>query len=227
VFEHTEARDVLRAHAADPPPRVSSFVPRLAAFDAVLERALAKAPEDRHPTCAAFMEALDAAASEALRLPSSPPCTGQQRSFLRVVILERDENLRRHVERVVERALADAAAVVEIEHVECRAELFAAFACQAAHLVIVDDASVSVGMAALVEAIRRAPGGLEAEVLVLSRDLATDARLVELGTRQLPKPLNLNALTAVVGRMGARAARIATGSHRRALVNPRPSDRSE
>jgi eukaryotic-like serine/threonine-protein kinase len=208
VFEHAEASAVLRAHAEDVPPAISSYAPRLAALDPVFERALAKAPEDRYPSCAAFMEALDQAAVVALDLPSSPPRPSSPPPALRVVLLQHDHNLRRHVERVVERTLRSHATVVDIERVECRAELFAALARGAAHVVIVDDESVKIDIEALTESIRRAPGGVSAELLVVARQIAPDsARLVELGTRQLPKPLNMNALAMVVGRMGARAAR--------------------
>jgi eukaryotic-like serine/threonine-protein kinase len=220
VFEHIEADDALRAHAEDAAPPISRHIPRLAPLDPVFARALAKAPEDRYPSCAAFMEALDDAAREALLLPSNPPRPSSPPPLLRVVLLQRNESLRRHVERIVDRTLRAHATDVEIEHVECRAELFAAFACEAAHLIIVDAESVSVDMETLIEAIRRAPGGVEAELLVLARNVTDSPRLVELGTRQLPKPVNMNALAMVIGRMGARAARTAAGSLRRSRIPP-------
>jgi eukaryotic-like serine/threonine-protein kinase len=214
VFEHVDAVEVMRAHAADRPPAISTLVPRLAPLDHVFERALAKEPEDRYASCSAFVDALEPAVREVLRSSSSPPSPIVAPAVLRVVLLQRHEKLRHHVERVIERTLTTPTTRVEIEVVECRAELFAAFARQVAHVVIVDEESVSVGTETLMEGIRRAPGGVEAEVLVLARNIAPDsARLVELGTRQLPKPLNMNALAVVIGRMGARAARSGTAPH--------------
>ena len=60
---------VLRAHVVQPPPPASSFVPALGdTVDAVLGRALAKRPSERHRTCAAFI----AAASGALGRAATP-----------------------------------------------------------------------------------------------------------------------------------------------------------
>jgi ABC-type transport system substrate-binding protein/class 3 adenylate cyclase/streptogramin lyase len=53
---------VVLAHLQDPPPSITALRPDLpAALDAVIERALAKRPDDRYATCAALVE--DAAAA--------------------------------------------------------------------------------------------------------------------------------------------------------------------
>jgi YVTN family beta-propeller protein len=53
---------VLWAHVNDPPPRISEYRPDLpAALDDVIGRALAKAPSDRYPSCAALIAAIEAA----------------------------------------------------------------------------------------------------------------------------------------------------------------------
>ena len=58
-FSHDESMAVLWAHMYDPPPSLSVRRPDLpAAADSVLARALAKAPEDRYPTCGEFTNAL-------------------------------------------------------------------------------------------------------------------------------------------------------------------------
>lgn len=73
--------------------------------------------------------------------------------------------------------------------------------------MIIDEESVSVDAETLIEAIRRAPGGVDAEIVLLTRGIRNDVpRLVELGARRLPKPLNMRALESVIGRMGARVA---------------------
>jgi protein kinase-like protein len=67
-FETTERTALLYAHLHDPPPiasaRVGGIGPRA---DAVLARGLAKSPDDRHPSAAAFVQALEAALARAPR----------------------------------------------------------------------------------------------------------------------------------------------------------------
>jgi len=66
--EHFAAQ--ARAHIEDPPPRAGDIRPDLPpGVEAVLERGLAKAPEDRWPTAGAFVDALD----EALAEPEEEP----------------------------------------------------------------------------------------------------------------------------------------------------------
>jgi serine/threonine protein kinase len=58
-FSRDHALAVMHAHLSTPPPRVSVLRPGLpAAADAVLDRALAKSPEDRYRTCGEFSDAL-------------------------------------------------------------------------------------------------------------------------------------------------------------------------
>jgi len=64
---------VMRAHVVQPPPPASSFVPALGdGIDAVLGRALAKQPAERHRSCAAFI----AAAAGALGRAATPVGSG-------------------------------------------------------------------------------------------------------------------------------------------------------
>ena len=75
-FERDDDMAIVWAHLSDPVPPVSARRPGLpAAVDAVLARALAKAPEDRFPNCLAFAAALrDALGLGAARQrPASPP----------------------------------------------------------------------------------------------------------------------------------------------------------
>ena len=67
---------LMRAHLAQPPPPASSFVPALGdSIDAVLARALAKRPADRHPSCGAFLAAASAALGGVVASPAdSRPC---------------------------------------------------------------------------------------------------------------------------------------------------------
>jgi serine/threonine protein kinase len=61
-FRRDSELAVLWAHVHDPPPRVGEHRPDLpAALDEVVDRALAKAPGDRHPSCTALVTAAEAA----------------------------------------------------------------------------------------------------------------------------------------------------------------------
>jgi serine/threonine protein kinase len=59
-FDGATDVEVVFAHLREPPPRVSAAVPSLpTGVDAVIARALAKAKEDRYPTCSALVAALN------------------------------------------------------------------------------------------------------------------------------------------------------------------------
>jgi serine/threonine protein kinase/cytochrome c-type biogenesis protein CcmH/NrfG len=60
-FPGESARAVITAHLVKDPPTVGEAVHAAAPLDGVLRRALAKRPEDRHPTMEAFAAALEAA----------------------------------------------------------------------------------------------------------------------------------------------------------------------
>jgi eukaryotic-like serine/threonine-protein kinase len=66
-FWSEDAFELERLHLAAPPPRPGRLAPVPAAVDAVVERALAKRPDDRFSSAAAFLEALRAAAGLAGR----------------------------------------------------------------------------------------------------------------------------------------------------------------
>jgi eukaryotic-like serine/threonine-protein kinase len=62
-FASPEIGDIIRMHIEAPVPRLRELAPRLelsASLEAAVARAMAKAPDDRHPTAAAFAAALDA-----------------------------------------------------------------------------------------------------------------------------------------------------------------------
>ena len=57
----------------------------------------------------------------------------------------------------------------------------------------------------VVNALRRLPGGDRAEVIVLSRNYGSSA-LASLGVRELPKPVSMQVLESVLGKVAARIA---------------------
>jgi len=68
-FTADDAPALVRKHASEPPPPVSSRRRNGKPFDAVLARGLAKDPAQRYPSCAAFADALTQAAVQ-LHTPS-------------------------------------------------------------------------------------------------------------------------------------------------------------
>jgi serine/threonine protein kinase len=71
-FPRDESMAVLWAHMYEPAPSLTAARPDLpAAGDAVLARALAKAPEERYATCGAFIDALRSALSTPARAGSA------------------------------------------------------------------------------------------------------------------------------------------------------------
>jgi serine/threonine protein kinase len=64
-FPSGELKDLLRAHVEEPPPRARAVAPRARippALEAVIQRALAKLPEERFRSAAEMVEALDGVA---------------------------------------------------------------------------------------------------------------------------------------------------------------------
>jgi serine/threonine-protein kinase len=76
-FHRNEAMAVMYAHLSVPPPALTSLRPGLPpAVDEIMQRALAKAPEDRYPSCGEFADALRVALG--LRRYSSDPALAPQ-----------------------------------------------------------------------------------------------------------------------------------------------------
>ena len=70
-YEGANEAAVIYGHLETPPPAPSEHVPGLPHdFDAVIQRALAKDPSARWPTCAAMVDAARAALTPAPRRPS-------------------------------------------------------------------------------------------------------------------------------------------------------------
>ena len=77
-FHRDEAMAVMYAQLSEPPPMLGSLRPSLPAeVDEVMQRALAKAPEDRYPSCGEFADALRIALG-LRRYNSDPPALDQQ-----------------------------------------------------------------------------------------------------------------------------------------------------
>jgi serine/threonine protein kinase len=58
LFPNSNAAVVIGRHLSTPPPSLDVDHPELAMLDAAMQRALAKNPQDRYPTCTALAQAL-------------------------------------------------------------------------------------------------------------------------------------------------------------------------
>jgi serine/threonine-protein kinase len=81
-FQSRDRVQLMRQHARKKPPLLSSIRRDLSIFDKVVDRALAKDPAQRYPTCTAFAEALAAAGERWISgtLPTLPPPAPAPRS---------------------------------------------------------------------------------------------------------------------------------------------------
>jgi DNA-binding response OmpR family regulator len=139
---------------------------------------------------------------------------------VRVVIWERDRDFRRTIVRLVDSALTSPGDASEIECVANAAEFTGALTREPAQLVIIDEESASSAAESAIRALRAAPRGDEAEVLVLNRDWSLDAsRLTALRATELPKPINPQVVRSVLARM---AAHIAERRKLASASGPRP-----
>lgn len=66
-YDNSNAAIVINNHLSSPPPRISDLRPDLAHMDQVLQRAMAKDPKDRYPTCRDFAAALSELADAPLQ----------------------------------------------------------------------------------------------------------------------------------------------------------------
>ncbi len=75
-FHGSTAMSILAAHMATPPPEISVLCPSIPRpVSGEIAKALAKQPDDRHPTAVRFAEALSAAASTGYPTPSASNTT--------------------------------------------------------------------------------------------------------------------------------------------------------
>ena len=81
-FEATQPHTVMFRHVHDPPPRLRELLPvtpEYEALDAIIQRCLAKKPEDRYPTVGLLREALQGLAVPASREPAGDEVPGPRR----------------------------------------------------------------------------------------------------------------------------------------------------
>lgn len=197
---------VIRAHGEEAPTLPSAVDDELAPFDRVFARALAKSPEFRHETCAAFAAELEAAAA-ILRGPASKRSRtskaprSNRADAVRLYLFEPDEALARRITGVADRALAHP----NVSTFTAASDLVDAFERAPADVVIFDDEHSASPSMTIVNAIRKLRGGDIVDIIVLSRAYGSSA-LSTLGVRELPKPVSMQVVESVLGKVATRIA---------------------
>lgn len=204
-FSSEQPWAVLLAHSQAPRPLVSSVKPDLWAFDEPIVRAMATDPRERYASCDEFIADFERSyrrRSSGLSLVPAMPDS----PMVRVLVLTRDEPLRRHLRRHADRAIDGLNARAEIEAVPSVAGLMSALLQVEADLVIVDEDSFAESdvVQQLIVDIR----GARAEAVVLQRDYPSHPRrLAVLGAHPIPKPINGRLVEAVLARLAEKAIR--------------------
>jgi serine/threonine-protein kinase len=233
VFTADSLLGLLAAHATHIPPLLSSLRPELFPLDGLLLRALAKAPASRHPSCADFLEAFDAAVARVQQRPSGirvrPPIVTQadgRTCFapVKAIVLQRADGLRRNVERALSTALGGSDETVEVACLETELELFAAVKRSVPDIVVIDEEKTSGRTEAVIEMLREVAGPSALDVLVLVRnDTSTLTRLAQLDVLAVPKPVNIHVLKSVMSRLGRKIAERRSSAERRFLFEVPPA----
>lgn len=186
---------LLDQHAFEPPPRPSEVRPTLAAFDAPLLRALAKAPGDRQATA----EELRGELRQALEA-----CTTPQPSPLRVLVVDDDAGALLAVRELLRMAFPDA----DVIAVADPAVAMSIARRERPDVVVTDLHMPRGGGKALTAALRRDPLTKDVPIVIVTAvGGAQDWRsLRELGAdRFLVKPVEIDMLVAVIRTLTGRS----------------------
>lgn len=203
AFAGKSIHELVLSHLSEEAPLASSVLQDLAPLDEVLARAMARSPADRFEDASTFLSELESAAAR-LREALSPPESGvrlvDESDATRVLVLVDDAHLRQELVATIGRALHAATATPRIECARTPGEALSAFRRRVAPIVVVDREAADDS---LIERIRALPGGLDAEVIVLA-DGPRSSRRPELAVRELPRPVSMHVVGAVVARVAER-----------------------
>lgn len=215
-FEVKDPLEMLRCHAKQPPPPVSSHAPELAAFDPIVERALAKSPDSRHESVAAFSAAMMKAAISVDKIqargsaPTAAPPTARRRDTsrpLEVLVVDDDPDFRKFAVRAVK--LAFFGMRLRVRTAMTGAEALAAGEHETPDLVLLDFDMPGLDGVQTLSEMREMAHGDRARVIVMSTPtglLASRWRFSVLGVQDfLAKPAELKQLVETLAAIGARA----------------------
>ncbi len=212
-FEVKDPLEMLRCHAKQPPPPVSSYAPELASIDPIVDKALAKSPDSRHESVAAFSAAMMKAAISVdkmqARTAAGPPTRRRDMSRpLEVLVVDDDPDFRKFAVRAVK--LAFFGMRLRVRTAMTGSEALAAGEQETPDLVLLDfDMPGFDGVQTLSE-MREMAHGDRARVIVMSTPtglLASRWRFSVLGVQDfLAKPVELKQLVETLAAIGARAS---------------------
>jgi eukaryotic-like serine/threonine-protein kinase len=207
--------EIAVAHCDAPPPKVSAERPDLAPFDALIARALAKAPADRYPNGASFARDLSitctslgmGGGSMPPPAPESRGPTTRENRALRVLTVDDDPAFRRFAAKAVN--LAMSGAPLSSTTASSGGEAIAFARENQFDLVLLDLDMPELDGIETLSLLRALPGGEQARVVVLSGSVGAQERwrFSILGVRDfVPKPVDfprlVEKLTAIVERAG-------------------------
>jgi CheY-like chemotaxis protein len=199
---------LMMMHLQDEAPLASTINPRLAPFDAVFARALAKAPSDRFPDGQTLARALDAALGEALPVEAPvprtwmPPAAVDSTKGVRALIVDDDDSFRAFAAQALKIGFAGTAlSTREAASGEAALELARR---EMPDLLVLDFDMPGLNGLETLSHLRALPGGARARVLVVSGDIERIGRwqFDVLGVVDfVAKPVAMRALAKVVGAM--------------------------
>jgi len=213
--------DLLRQHAQLAPPKLSSLRPKLAALDAVLEKALAKDPARRYANCDAFADALTEAGAPWLGAtePASLPRILVDRAkspvpdTVHILVVDDDNDFRRFATRAAQ--LAFYRASVRVASAASGPSALDEARRTTPHLVLLDYDMPGLDGIDTLSALRVLPDASSARVVVVSARAGTEERwrFGALGVRDfISKPVDLPALVQLLTSIALRSGLISDAS---------------
>ncbi len=213
-FDETEVDAMLRAHAEQTPPLLSSLRPNLRTFDRVIARMLAKNPQNRYDGFATLKSALDAAIAKwrsghTEPAPSYPEGGGPGKGeILRILVIDDDDSFRKVAARAAQLAFYRRSARVSVAKTGTDALSKAEQATP--NLVLLDlslDGKHGISGVETISRLRAMPGGAETRVLVVTNreDQAERWRFSILGVQDFfAKQAGLVELVQTITQIGTR-----------------------
>ena len=204
-FDSIDPDELMHSHVHETPPLVSSIRKDLARFDDVIARALAKIPSRRFDSPEAFVEALDALATdeESQSLPSSQRSRLAEgtlrREAVRGLIVTDDELFLQLGARALQLAVDGAPTTVTSAGSELEAATIAQW--NPPQVVLLDVDTPGLRAVETLSRIRAMPKGAEMRAIVLSDKPADEERwrFEVVGVRDyVHKPAELRDLVATI-----------------------------
>lgn len=208
-FFAENAREVAFMHAIDPPPRLSKFVPELVPLDSVIQKAMAKNPQERFASCEEFTSALSSAAmtitTDAPRYAVTPPPQSLSPGAIRVMVIDNDPVFLRLATRAVQIAMFRSNV-----HIESESSGLAALGKLhvAPDLLLLDYDMPGLNGLQTLARVRALPNGDRTQVMVVSGLTGESERwrFSVLGVRDfLQKPAEFTDLVSSIVRVAAQA----------------------